>query len=67
MFGYMIGNSLQQHHNINQVVIVLTQVEVDKYDSSFYDPTKYIGPVYQFDQQQQLQTQYGWKFKQDGK
>ncbi|MFQ1008208.1 carbamate kinase [Gilliamella apicola] len=66
MLGYMIGRSLQQHNNINKVVTVLTQVEVDEHDPSFSQPTKYIGPVYKPDQQQQLQAQYGWTFKQDG-
>lgn len=66
MLGYMIGRSLQQHNNINKVVTVLTQVEVDEHDPSFSQPTKYIGPVYQSDQQQQLQAQYGWTFKRDG-
>lgn len=66
MLGYMIAHSLQQHQNVNNVVTILTQVEVDKHDPSFSDPTKYIGPVYQPEQQQQLQKQYGWIFKQDG-
>ena len=66
MLGYMIERSLQQHNNINKVVTVLTQVEVDEHDPSFSQPTKYIGPVYQPDQQQQLQAQYGWTFKRDG-
>lgn len=66
MLGYMIGRSLQQHEHVKHVVTVLTQVEVDPNDPAFKDPTKYIGPVYQPAQQQQLQTQYGWQFKQDG-
>lgn len=66
MLGYMIGRSLQQHEHVKHVVTVLTQVEVDPNDPAFKDPTKYIGPVYQPVQQQQLQTQYGWQFKQDG-
>ncbi|OCL21620.1 carbamate kinase [Gilliamella sp. wkB171] len=66
MLGYMIGRSLQQHEHVKNVVTVLTQVEVDPIDPSFEDPTKYIGPVYQPAQQQQLQAQYGWHFKQDG-
>lgn len=67
MLGYMIQRSLQQHDNVNQVACVLTQVEVDSNDPSFKDPTKYIGPVYQLEEQQKLQAQYGWQFKQDGK
>ena len=67
MLGYMIKQSLQQYDNVNQVACVLTQVEVDSNDPSFKDPTKYIGPVYQPEEQQKLQAQYGWQFKQDGK
>lgn len=65
MLGYMIQRSLQQY--VNQVTCVLTQVEVDNNDPSFKDPTKFIGPVYQPEEQQKLQAQYGWQFKQDGK
>lgn len=65
MLGYMIQRSLQQY--VNQVTCVLTQVEVDSNDPSFKDPTKFIGPVYQPEEQQKLQAQYGWQFKQDGK
>ncbi|PXZ07543.1 carbamate kinase [Gilliamella apicola] len=67
MLGYMIKQSLQQYDNVNQVACVLTQVEVDSNDPSFKEPTKYIGPVYQPEEQQKLQAQYGWQFKQDGK
>lgn len=65
MLGYMIQRSLQQY--VNQVTCVLTQVEVDSNDPSFKEPTKFIGPVYQPEEQQKLQAQYGWQFKQDGK
>lgn len=67
MLGYMIQRSLQQYENVDQVACVLTQVEVDNNDPSFKDPTKYIGPVYKPEEQQNLQNQYGWQFKQDGK
>lgn len=67
MLGYMISQSLQQHRNVKNVVTVLTQVEVNKNDPSFKEPTKYIGPVYQPEEQQALKQQYGWTFKADGK
>lgn len=66
MLGYMIGRSLQQHENVKNVVTLLTQVEVDKNDPSFKDPTKYVGPVYQPEEEQALKQQYGWQFKKDG-
>lgn len=66
MLGYMIGRSLQQHENVKNVVTLLTQVEVDKNDPSFKDPTKYVGPVYQPEEEDALKQQYGWQFKKDG-
>lgn len=66
MLGYMIGQSLQQQPNVTHVVTLLTQVEVDKCDPSFTHPTKFIGPVYPPEQQNQLKQQYGWILKQDG-
>lgn len=66
MLGYMIGRSLQQHENVKNVVTLLTQVEVDKNDPSFKDPTKYVGPVYQPEEEEALKQQYGWQFKKDG-
>lgn len=67
MLGYMIGRSLQKHKNVNNVATLLTQVEVDKNDPSFENPTKYVGPVYHLEEEDNLKKQYGWQFKKDGK
>lgn len=67
MLGYMIATSLQKNDNINKVITLLTQVEVDENDPSFNNPTKYVGPVYQPEEEQVLKNQYGWQFKKDGK
>lgn len=66
MLGYMIGRSLQQHNNVKRVVTVLTQVEVDKNDPSFQEPTKYVGPVYKPEEEESLRQQCDWQFKRDG-
>ncbi|MDF7666929.1 carbamate kinase [Orbaceae bacterium ESL0727] len=66
MLGCMIGRSLQQHKSANNVVTLLTQVEVDANDPAFNNPTKYVGPVYQPADEAKLTQQYGWQFKKDG-
>lgn len=66
MLGYMISRSLQQYENIKNVITVLTQVEVNENDPSFNNPTKYVGPVFQPDEQPKLMQQYNWTFKKDG-
>ena len=59
--GYMIGQSLQNHLELQglyrEVVTVLTQVVVAKDDPSMLHPTKPIGPFYQEDQARKLQAQ----------
>jgi carbamate kinase len=45
---------------------ILTMVEVDPNDPAFGDPTKFVGPVYDKDEADRLQTEKGWAFKQDG-
>ena len=52
--GYMIAQSLQNlfhRKGINkQVVTLLTQVVVDRNDSSILKPTKFVGPYYSEDE-----------------
>src|ERR671913_1708975 len=45
---------------------VLTMVEVDPADPAFKDPTKFVGPVYDKAQADQLAADKGWVFKPDG-
>jgi carbamate kinase len=66
MIGCMLAERLQQQKNMPAVTTVLTRIEVDEHDSSFADPTKYVGPVYQRSEADSLQQQYGWQFKADG-
>jgi carbamate kinase len=45
---------------------ILTMIEVDPADPAFANPTKFVGPVYDKAQADQLASQRGWVFKQDG-
>jgi carbamate kinase len=45
---------------------ILTMVEVDPDDPAFGDPTKFVGPVYEKAETDELADQKGWVFKQDG-
>jgi carbamate kinase len=45
---------------------ILTMVEVDPSDPAFRDPTKFVGPVYDKATADQLASEKGWVFKQDG-
>jgi carbamate kinase len=67
MIGYMIEQELG---NILPFEVpfatLLTMIEVDPADPAFADPTKFVGPVYEKDEADQLTAGKGWVFKQDG-
>jgi carbamate kinase len=67
MIGYMIEQELG---NILPFEVpfatLLTMIEVDPADPAFEDPTKFVGPVYEKDEADQLVAGKGWVFKQDG-
>ena len=46
--------------------MLLTMIEVDPKDPAFQNPTKFVGPVYDQAQADQLAEEKGWAFKQDG-
>ena len=68
--GYMIQQSLQNKlikRNVKkEVVTVLTQIVVDRYDPSITNPTKFVGPFFTKDQVDKLERVRGWKMKKDG-
>lgn len=66
MIGYMLSQALTQE-GMHDVVSLLTRVEVNKADPAFENPTKFIGPVYVPEQKKELEQQYGWDLKADGK
>ena len=49
------------------VTTVLTRIEVSPDDPAFLQPEKFIGPVYQPEEQEALEAAYGWQMKRDGK
>ena len=67
MIGYMIeqemGNLLPKDVPF---ATLLTQVEVDKADPAFQNPTKFVGPVYEKAEAERLAAEKGWSIKQDG-
>ncbi|MBW7981763.1 carbamate kinase [Enterobacillus tribolii] len=66
MLGYMIAQVLERRPGMPPVATLLTRVEVDPADPAFHTPSKFIGPVYAPEEQQALETRYGWQMKRDG-
>ena len=67
MIGYVLEQELG---NLLPVEVpfatVLTMIEVDRADPAFENPTKFVGPVYDKSQADQLASEKGWVFKLDG-
>ena len=67
MIGYVLEQELG---NLLPVEVpfatILTMVEVDPADPAFKDPTKFVGPVYDKAQADQLAADKRWVFKPDG-
>ncbi|EPB2249889.1 carbamate kinase [Citrobacter youngae] len=66
MIGFAITQELASPAGTSPVTTLMTRVEVDPQDEAFSAPGKYIGPVYQPDQQAELEARYGWQMKTDG-
>ncbi|MBW6054694.1 carbamate kinase [Escherichia coli] len=67
MIGYMLAQSLSAQPQMPPVTTVLTRIEVSPDDPAFLQPEKFIGPVYQPEEQKALEAAYGWQMKRDGK
>jgi carbamate kinase len=67
MIGYILeqelGNLLPWQ---TPLATILTMVEVDPHDAAFREPTKFVGPVDDQSQADQLATERGWVFGKDG-
>ena len=65
--GYMIQqtlqNALQKSDIDREVVTFISQVIVDKNDSTIKNPSKFIGKTYSKSEAQRLTEEYGWKIK----
>ena len=67
MIGYMIEQELGNLLPFEKpLATVLTMVEVDPDDPAFSDPNKFIGPVYEKAEAEQLAADKGWAIKPDG-
>jgi carbamate kinase len=67
--GYMIGQSLQNRLYRDkiqrEVVTIITQVEVNRYDPELVNPSKFIGQFYSKQEAVQFQTERDWVMKED--
>ncbi len=67
MIGYMIQQELGNLVPFEvPFATLLSQVEVDKNDPAFQNPTKPIGPVYTKEEAETLAKEKGWSIAQDG-
>ncbi|WP_411751082.1 carbamate kinase [Serratia sp. (in: enterobacteria)] len=66
MIGYMLAQQLGAFHPAQPVSTLLTRVLVDSEDPAYREPSKFIGPVYEPQQQAELEQKYGWSMKLDG-
>jgi carbamate kinase len=67
MIGYMIEQELGNLLPFEvPFATILTMVEVDPNDPAFQNPTKFVGPIYEKTEADQLQQEKGWVFKLDG-
>ena len=67
MIGYVLEQELGNLLPIEvPFATLLTMIEVDPADPAFQDPTKFVGPVYDKAQADELAAEKGWAFKQDG-
>ena len=67
MIGYLIEQELENALGHSRTVAtLLTQVRVDPRDPAFDNPTKFVGPVYDKSQAEEMADRYGWSIAQDG-
>jgi carbamate kinase len=66
MIGYLLVQSLLNHIPERKCVSLFTQVEVDENDIAFEKPTKFIGPIYTFEEANDLAVKFNWKISKDG-
>lgn len=67
MIGYMIEQELGNLLDFEvPFATLLTQVEVDRDDPAFQNPTKPIGPVYSREEAERLAAEKGWSIAADG-
>jgi carbamate kinase len=67
--GYVLQNAF---HNAvalakekRSFVSLVTQVVVDEDDPAFNNPSKFVGPIYDYETAMKIQAEKGWVFKED--
>ena len=67
--GYMLANQLRNRFNEEQlekeIAAVLTEVEVDRDDPAFDNPTKPVGPYFTSYRANLLMQEHGWQMVED--
>lgn len=67
MIGYLIEQELENALGHDRTVAtLLTQIRVDPDDPAFDNPTKFVGPVYDRAQAEEMAERQGWSIAQDG-
>ncbi len=67
MIGYVLQQELGNEMPFEKrIATLLTQIEVDRDDPAFGEPTKPIGPLYGDEEAAALAAEKGWEFKRDG-
>ncbi len=67
--GYVLQNAFRNAVTLakekRSFVSLVTQVVVDKDDPAFNNPSKFVGPIYDYETAMRLQAEKGWVFKED--
>ncbi|HWK86291.1 MAG TPA: carbamate kinase [Xanthobacteraceae bacterium] len=67
--GYLlmqaIENALREKGNPRHVASLLTQVEVDRDDPAFKNPTKFVGPFFKEEQARKIASELDWLMRED--
>lgn len=66
MIGYLLEQELAGALPRRRIAALLTQTLVDPDDPAFRRPSKFVGPLYDDDQAQELERQRGWAMARDG-
>jgi len=66
MVGYLLEQELGHRLPTKDLATLLTQVVVDPDDPAFLNPTKPIGPMYDYTQASELEGSRGWVMHRDG-
>jgi carbamate kinase len=68
MIGYLIEQELENALSSKyKIAMLLTQIEVNKNDPAFNNPSKPVGPIYSKDEAENLSLKHGWSILPDGK